>query len=218
MKIILEFDDLHPHPEVDCIHIIDELVKRCPHIILNFFTVPEFKGSPICWDTEWCDKIKGYIDSGNLCLGMHGHLHTPNEFKNISYKEAHTKIIKGEQRMLIGGLPFKKVWRSPHWGINRDTFQALIDLGYTHVYSHMDYQELNNKYKEEVKIAYYNFNLKDEWPNLETASPNDIIVCHGHTSSYPHLSCGNSIWEQKDKILKIAKLKDVEFLRINEWK
>ena len=104
-------------------------------------------------------------------------------------------------------IDFLKVFRGPQWGINEYTFEALIDLNFTHIYSHENYLELNNKFKDNIKIIYYNWNLKD---NFELK--NEIIIAHGHT----HNVCDNGIEETFDKIKNINKKYNINFLKANK--
>ena len=215
VKVILEYDDLHCHPEVDCLDFAESMIKKWPHIIINFFTTPNYKDQPIYSDPEWCDRLIGHIYNGNICLGLHGYTHAPLEFKNMTYESAYHTIIRAEQRMIVGLLPYVKVWRSPQWGINSQVFQALYDLNFTHVYSHVDYKPLNEYYENKLNIVYYNWNLKDEYnyEAFENPIKKDIVVIHGHT----HNVCGNGIEESFPRFENFMGRHEVEFARINEY-
>lgn len=214
LKVILEYDDLHCHPEVDCLDFAESMIRKWPNIIINFFTTPNYKDRPIYSDTEWCDRLIGHINNGNICLGLHGYTHAPLEFKHLSYEQAYHTVVKAEQKMIVGLLPFVKVWRSPQWGINAQVFQALCDLNYTHVYSHTDYRGLNDYYGDKTNVVYYNWNLKDEYPIFENPVKNNVIVIHGHT----HNVCGNGIEESYGRLKSFIQNNEVEFARVNEYR
>lgn len=215
IKVILEYDDLHPHPEVDCLDFADKIIKKYPKIIINFFTVSNYNNQAIYSDGEWCDRLKRHIDNGNICLCVHGYTHSPLEFKHLNYRDAYHRIVKAEQKFLTAQLPFKKVFRAPQWGINSEVMLALHDLNYTHVYSHTDYTDINNYYSNFFKIVYYNWNLKDDfqYDKLENPIQNDIVVIHGHT----HNVCENGIEESYARFENFMSRHSVEFARCDEY-
>lgn len=196
-KLILEFDDLHFLNPENCLFEIKDLVSKFPNIKLSFFTVPNLRGVPIYNSTMFCEAIKSYIDSNNLEILIHGHTHTMEEFKNVCYEEAIEKLKQSETILQEARIPYKKVFRGPHWGINKETIQALIDLGYTHIYNHESYRHLE---VPGIKFIYYNWNLKDPAPKDE------YIIAHGHT----HNVCSNGITEVKNKIEEFLSNNKVE--------
>lgn len=205
--LILEFDDLNPHPEVDCVHLLEEFVDKYPTIHLNMFTVGCYQNTLLFDHPDWCRRVKRLIDSGNMSLAVHGYFHTAEEFKKLTYDQANYRILTAENTFKAAGLPFLKVFRGPHWGINTDTFKALIERGYTHVYSHESYKELNNQFVDKIKVIYYNWNGKDELTN-----PADLCVGHFHT----HDVCGNGIRESFSRICKAVEGYDFEYLRVDQ--
>lgn len=216
MKIICEFDDIHPNEEVDCLDIAEQLLSANPSLTLNFFIPPNYRGDPVFNHKDWCIRLRTLVDSGRVCLGIHGYNHNM-EFKSISYQDAVTKILASEATLNTVGLSYVKVFRGPFWAICEATCEALCDLGYTHLYSHNDYFELNEKFKGKIKIPIYNWNLKDDHPKLESPLVTDICIAHGHTSKYSHLSCGNSIWDVFPKIEKLIEEHNPAFLRLDEY-
>lgn len=218
MKIILEFDDLNPNPQVDCLAVARELIEKYPNIVLNFFTVPVYEGIWLHYDIKWVEEVRKLIDSGNINLGVHGTYHSFLEYKNKTYVDAKLSLIESLHNFDRANLKVSKVFRGPYWAINEDCVKALIDLGYTHLYSHKEYTTLNEKYADKIKTVYYNWNLKDEWPKLENPLDSDIVVAHGHTSRHPHLSCQNGIWECYEKICAtLDSFDNVEYLRIDQY-
>ena len=159
-SIVLEYDDIHPlHPE-NCLKEIDEFVRLFPNIKLSFFCPPLLRGVPLYKDKDWCGSIRKHIESGNVCLARHGLTHEQEEFKNLDLNEAEFRLKVGDAAHDVARLPYVKVFRGPHWGINMESITALINQGYTHLYNHQDYKELGDKYKNEINvrmIIYNNF-------------------------------------------------------------
>lgn len=218
MKIILEWDDLNPNPNVDCLPIIDKLVGQFPKIVLNFFTVPIYGHTQLSYSIKWCDRIRTHIDNGNVVLGVHGTYHSFREYALYDYPHSAINLKHSHDKFNEAKLPFVKCFRGPYWGICEGSVEALIDMGYTHLYSHKEYTTLNEKYADRIKIVYYNWNMKDEWPKLENPLESDIVVAHGHTAQWPHLSCGNGIWECYDRLCSFIDSQDnIEFLRIDQY-
>jgi hypothetical protein len=214
--VCFEFDDLHPHSNVDCLTLAEDLCDKNKDLVLNFFVPTQYNGMPIFGDKEWCKRLQKLTESGQICLGVHGLFHTQLEFEQKSYVEAVDSIKLAESTFNVAGLPYAKVFRGPHWGINEATVTALIDLGYTHLYSHSHYDNINSLFDDQIKIIKYNFNFKDEWPHMENpAIKNNTVVCHGHTSIHKHLSCGNSIWDVYPKIEYLLS-ENYKCLRVDE--
>lgn len=215
MKLIFEFDDLHPTTEVDCLSTAEDLLDRNPSLVLNFFVPPRYRGQPLSLNKEWCDRLRYLVDSKRVSLGIHGLSHSFLEFKNISYEHARDTILASESILNSVDLSFASAFRGPYWGINEATCDALVDLGYTHLYSHKDYKELNDKYSDKLEIVYYSWNLKDEYGVFEN-EPGEIIVGHGHTSPYAHLNCGNGLGDVAKKIEAFLDKYQPECLRLDE--
>lgn len=218
-RIIFEFDDLNPHPEVNCLPTIEKLIARYPNIVLNFFTIPIYKGVSLASDPIWCNRIRQLIELGNVNLAVHSTYHTTEEFKFLDYNTAIDKLVLSQSVFDEANLSFTKVFKGSHWGICSKSIEAMINLDYTHLYSHVSYKELNDKYKDKIKIVYYNYNLKDTWPYLENKLlDKNVIVCHGHTSPYEHLSCGNGITQCYEKLCNIIECgENIEFLKVQDY-
>jgi hypothetical protein len=204
MNLILEFDDLNPKDEVNCLSSIDKLVSLFPNIKLTFFTSALYDRVALFSNKEWCFKIKKYIESDNIRLAVHGLYHTQEEFKNKSKDDALLSLIIAESVFNASKLPFIKVFRGPHWGINNNTYQSLIELEYKSVYTHETYIELANQYKD-IKSIIYNWNLKD---NFDPSIKDNVIIGHGHT----HNVCGNGIDESFDRIVNFINQYNPNFL------
>ena len=215
MRCVLEFDDLHPNPEVDCLSVAENLLDRNESLILNFFVPTCYKGQPLSLNKEWCNRLKYLVDSKRVSLGVHGHLHSTLEFKDISWRAATHSILASESILNFADISYLKAFRGPYWGINEATCDALVDLGYTHLYSHKDYKELNDKYSDKLKIVYYSWNLKDEYGVFEN-EPGEIIVGHGHTSPHAHLNCGNGLGDVAKKIETFLDKYKPECLRLDQ--
>jgi len=219
MKLLIDFDDLHPHSDVDCIEVIKKIFAIRQDVIINFFVPPNYNGMPIYENRNWCKEIQNYVKQGKISIGIHGHTHAPAEFADKSYQAAVSSIRASEAMFSAAGITHQKVFKGPEWAANGPTIEALIDMGYTHLYSHRDHFELNNKYADKITIVYYNFNFKDKWPKMENPRPvnSDTYVAHGHTSKTKTLNCENSIWDHYEKILNMSS-NNATFLKLNEYK
>lgn len=212
-KLILEFDDFHPNPEVNCLSEVKKLVADFPTVKLNMFTVAKYNGKPLSLYTEWCDEVRGLIESGNLILAIHGLTHRALEFKHLTKHQAKSDILEAESILKDANLPFVKVFRGPYWGINGASIEALVELEYTHLYSHRDYLDLTNQYADQIKVVIYNWNLKDSFGIFENETESDIIVGHGHTHSP---CCGNGI-QEANRNLRAGLSKNLETLGVDEY-
>ena len=204
-KIVIDYDDLHWKDPENCLSTIQEIVNNVPDIKLTFFTTSLHSNIPIKLQKTWCNKIRKFINNNNICLAIHGLRHEILQFKNISYNDALNKIQLAQKNFEQAELPFIKIFKGPHWGINENTYNRLIDLGYTHVYSHEQYKHLQNIFPK-IKTIYYNWNL------AESPLYNDIIVAHGHT----HDVCNNGILQTKNKLINFIKNNKLQFKFGNE--
>lgn len=205
--LILEYDDFHPNKEVNCLSTIQELVSLVPEIKLTMFTPSAYKLEPMFKEKDWTSAVRDLIKMGNLKLAVHGFRHTIEEFRHISYADAMNSLSNAEQGFHSAELPFLKVFRGPHWGINEATYMALLSRRYTHVYTHTDYALLAEKYDNAIRNVFYNWNLKDEAPE----SP-DVLIAHGHT----HSVCSNGIVETKERLLNFIKKNKPKFAFVDE--
>lgn len=206
MKLALEFDDFNPKPEVNCIDTIDKLVSRYPNIKLTFFTVALYERVPLFSNREWCKRVLKHIENNNVRLAVHGLYHTVEEFKNKSKNDALLSIVIAESVFKVSKLPFVKLFRGPHWGINENTYEALIELEYNAVFTHSDYSHLIQKFPC-IKSVIYNWNLKDV-----DCTARDSIIGHGHTQNV----CGNGIDESYERICNFIDTNKPQFAFANE--
>lgn len=203
--LILEYDDFHWKRPEDCLDTIYKFVEKFPQIKISLFTTPLHSRLGIFEAENWCNKVRELINQNNICLAVHGTYHHQEEFKHKSVGEAVINLKKSEHEFEISRLPFVKVFRGPHWGISQNTYDALKQLNYTHVYTHQDYKQLAES-NSDIKNIFYNWNLKDEAPN------EDFLIGHGHT----HNVCGNGIRETFDRVCKFIDSNDVEFKFVND--
>lgn len=203
--LILEYDDFHWKSPENCLDTIYKFVEKYPTIKLSMFTVARHSDLWLGKDKEWCAKVKDLISNGNLQLAIHGLYHHQEEFKHKTYNEAMTSLVLAESEFIEEDLPYVKVFRGPHWGINQETYNALVALNYTHVYTHPDYASLI-KYNQDIYNIIYNWNLKDEAPDDE------FLIGHGHT----HNVCGNGIEETFDRVCSFIDNNEVEFKFVSD--
>lgn len=202
--LILEYDDLHWKSPENCIDQINKFVEFYPNIKLSFFTPVLLNNLQLNLDDGWVQRIRELCYQGNIRIAIHGLYHTPEEFKHLNKVQAEGRLGLAESILQGLNIPFAKVFRGPHWGINPDSIDALNSCGYTHWYNHTDYQHLESKFNG--KVVYYNWNLKDEAPD------SDVLVAHGHT----HNVCQNGIQETFNKVCKFIDTNDVEFKFVDE--
>jgi hypothetical protein len=207
-KLILEFDDLNPNKSVDCLATIKDLVNAFPNIKMTFFTSALYERTALFSDKEWCSEIRNLIESNNIRLAVHGLYHTQEEFKYKTKDDALLCLNIAESVFKTSNLPFIKVFRGPHWGINDNTYESLIHLGYTHVYTHDDYIELSKRFSG-MKNVIYNWNLKDKFEDIRS----DFIIGHGHT----HNVCGNGINESYQRIVDFIEEYSPQFLFADDY-
>jgi len=205
MKVVFEFDDLHWKSPENCLFSIERLVSDIPNIKLSFFCTPLHSNLPLSWNPEWCDKIRSLIHSNNISLYVHGLTHCSCEFLNLSAEGAKERLSISHRAFNEANLPFHKVFRAPYWNINAETYDALEELQYSHIYSHEDYKNLS--YDRNIKTVFYNWNLKDE-----SCEENDLVIAHGHT----HDTCSNGIEEVRNRITNFCKEKNPEFIFAHE--
>ena len=204
--LILEYDDFHwKYPE-NCLETIKKFVQKFPNIKISLFTTVKHSGHKISINQAWCSEVRKLISSGNIALAVHGLYHTSEEFKFLSKSESLARLLDAENEFNQSNLPFVKVFRGPHWGINQNAYDALIELGYTHIYTHEDYKNLAQS-NTNIKNVIYNWNLKDESTN------DNLLVAHGHT----HDVCGNGIDQTLERVSKFIESNNVKFKFVNEY-
>lgn len=207
-KIILEYDDFHWKFPENCLDFLELIINKYPVLKISLFTTPIHSFLPLSQNNEWCKRVKKLIESNNIKLAVHGTYHNQEEFKNVSEEKAIDLLLKSEEEFKKSDLPFLKIFRGPHWGINQNTYNALKKLKYTHVYTHENYNNLTNENKD-IKNIIYNWNLKDEF---SINSQSDIIIAHGHTFD----TCSNGLEKTFDKIEKLMQYDLIEYHTIDE--
>ena len=213
-KLIFDFDDFHCTSPENCLKEIKELVSICPTIKILLFTSTRMKNIPIWSDGLWCTEVKSLIDSGNITLAVHGLMHTTLEFANITKQEALERLVTAENDFNRAGLPFSKIFKGPHWGINVETVEVLKSLGYNTIFDHWNTpKNVIEKIAEYgIQRIVYNIGFESELTKIEELiNINDgPWYLHGHT----HNVCGNGIQESMAKIKSIVSKDSVEFISI----
>jgi hypothetical protein len=205
--LILEYDDLHWKSPENCLDVIEKAVSRYPSIKMSFFCTPMHSYLPLSRNRKWCDAIRSFISSGNICLAVHGLFHSTEEFKDKSYAESRDTIGAAEREFGNAGLPFVKAFRCPQWTCNRTIYPALESLGYSHFYTHEMFKGFIPS-ESKIKSVIYNWNLKDE-----AAPEADVIVGHGHTWNV----CDNGIKQTFLTMERFLSEHPVEFKFVHEY-
>jgi predicted deacetylase len=201
MKILLDFDDLYSEHPYDCLDSIDYLVKAIPNIKILLFTIPNLGNRYISNKNSFIDKVKKYINSDNIKIGIHGNTHDVLEFKYLNYNEAISKLLDSHRILDNLQIDYERIFKGPHWGINSEVINALNALEYKCIFNHEDYMYLETT---DIKYIYYNWNLKDDFD--ESLLQSKFIIAHGHT----HNVCNNGIFEVRDKIIDTIKKYNLE--------
>ena len=203
--VILEYDDFHWKSPENCLSTINTFISKYPAIRISLFTPPIHSGLHLSDNPIWCDEVRKLIQSNNIRLAVHGTYHSQEEYKYKSVEDVINSIKKSEEEFKDSNLPYIKVFRGPHWGINENTYSALESVGYTHIYTHQDYINLIDKFK--IKSIIYNWNLKDDAP-----TNSNILIGHGHT----HNVCQNGISETFNRVSNVIDMYNPQFKFVNE--
>lgn len=81
---------------------------------------------------DWCRQLADALPA-NVCIGLHGHEHyarsnleTPwVEFGELSLVEAHQRLSQMLAEFEAVGLPYRRIFRPPGWGLSRASEEAL---------------------------------------------------------------------------------------------
>lgn len=203
-NLVLEYDDFHWLNPENCIETIRRFKKLVPNIKLTMFTVPYLRSKALFENKEWCYEVRELVSSGTLEIARHGYLHSPLEYEYCDYDYAIKSLILGDQILNHSGIQFVKVFRGPYWGLNSYTVSALNDLGYTHLYNHIDHSEIGHNFNG--KVVFYNWNLGKAPPDF------NLSIGHGHT----HNVCGNGIEETFDNVIDFINTNEPNFLFSSE--
>ncbi len=144
MKINISIDDVSPHPR-SSVGVLDrcyQLISKFPNIKFTLFipmhyTRKDNKSYPISEYPNFCETIRK-LSKDNFEIGYHGYYHgiigksNNDEFKDISYEDAKTKIQLMEDEIGKAKLTnnFKKIFRPPAWRMSPEGFRALNDCGF----------------------------------------------------------------------------------------
>lgn len=204
--LILEYDDFHYKYPENCLNFLEKIFYQFPTLKISLFTTPLHSYLPISENKDWCKRVRKLIDSNQIKLAVHGTFHNQEEFKYLSENQAINLLLESERQFKKSELPFVKVFRGPHWGINQDTYNALKKLGYTHVYTHENYSDLVSRNKN-IKNIIYNWNLKEDAP-----INSEIIVAHGHTFD----TCSNGIQETFNRVENFIFQNNILYKTVDE--
>jgi len=211
-KIALDYDDLTDCGTENCIDQLELMANEYPDIKINLFTIPAHNARAIC-DTEWVKRIRSLIDRNNISICLHGLWHSHLEFEDITKDMALFRLKKAVGVLNTHEIPYRKVFKGPNWGINPNTYWALNELGFTHVFNHEDHKMVEDMSPEtennggKIRTVYYNWNLKDEPPNLPQ------LIVHGHT----HDVCSNGIVQTYNRLKTWIQTQDkIEWLFADE--
>ena len=192
-----DFDDFSP--KNTNLGLLEQLKEHYPNFKATLFLVPweaRFGSPTIITEPKYkpfCDALIKAQDW--LEVALHGLTHVPEEFKNVTYEEARKRILVGEKMLINRGVPYAKMFKAPFWQLSERGKQAAEDLGFTVMEDH-----------------YYNWNLKDELPQLALKKEDkDWVVAHGHIQD----TTGNGLEETMFKIMRLPT--DTQFNFLSEY-
>lgn len=194
-RFSIDFDDFSPFNHR--FDLLEQLLLKYPKMKVTMFMVPwDVRFHQQAYETTitnpknevWCQAVKQAIDDGWLELGLHGLTHIPGEFDKMTYQTAKNKIMAGQKMCEFRHLPLTKLFKAPQWLISDEARKAVTDLGLV-----------------VVDDGYYNWNLKDEMPDLE-----GDIIAHGHVQNGD--GCDNGIEESFFRINQIPQDAKWQFL------
>lgn len=176
--LVLDFDDLElGKPGLE---MVLKVKDHYPGLKVTFFMTPAAENllngniKPAQY-REWVEHLKQY-DWIEVC--PHGFAHMGHEmkwYKNnrgnvkmVDYQVANEIIDASEHTFNDLGLPFKKIWKSPHWETSPDAYKALWDRGYVVAV------DPNQDIPLGGPIYLYNWSINEEIPDV------DFIKGHGH--------------------------------------
>ena len=204
IKLVLEYDDFHWDKPENCLDIIERFVSVVPNIKLTMFTVPNLRGNLLFQNPEWCKRVAELCNQGVLEISRHGWTHAPLEYEHCNFDYAMNSLLLGDKVLDSAGIPYARVFRGPYWGLNHETVRALNELGYTHLYNHIDHSSIGHDFRN--KVVFYNWNLGLEPPEFK------LLIGHGHT----HNVCGNGIEETFERVINFIDINSPEFLFSSE--
>lgn len=198
MKVIVDFDDFSPlHNRFD---LLEELREHYPDFKVTMFTVPweiRYKNPAPITDEKHAGWVSAVKASKWIEIAVHGLTHFPLEFAELTYDEAHKRIVVAEKMFINRGIEFVKLFKAPYWALSDEAKQAAQDLGYTVAENH-----------------YYNWNLADECPFTPEQILNDdgYLVAHGHVTKE---GCDNYIEDAMPKLMKLPP--GTQFITLSEF-
>jgi hypothetical protein len=191
MKIVIELDDFSP--KNSNLGLLEDLKDHYKDFKITLFTTP--------WEIRWGEatpitgeKFQPFVEAvkkaeGWIEIALHGLTHVPGEFRDITYDEARKRIIVTEKMFINRGIKYAKIFKAPHWELSLAGERAAMELGF-----------------RVVKDGYYNWNLKDEMPEIK-----GTIIAHGHIQN----TMGNGLEEVMPKLLKIPP--GTKFMWLSEY-
>jgi len=184
-----------------------KLKEHYPNLKFTFFMTPipnillSGQSTPDKYK-EWAEHLKK--DWIEIC--PHGLTHQGQEFlyrltqknkpKLLDYKTAKIYIEAGEGTFAQLDLPYKKIWKSPHWATSPEAYDAIKDKGYE-IACDPNQPHPDNAY-------LYN------WSYDQPISYRPVVKGHGHL----HGSSPNTIRRCIKNLLEIPT--DAEFKFVSE--
>lgn len=133
-------------------------------------------------------------------IAVHGTIHIKGEYF-CNEKRAKLLLKAAENVLEKAGLNYVKIFKPPYWQLSQGALDALYEKGYVVALNTEHPPKL--QIPKDMKIYWFNHNLKDPIPNKE------VLRIHGHIYEY-----NNALTERLDVICSLPT--DVEWKFVSE--
>lgn len=204
MQLVIDVDDLSPSKPG--LELLMRLKQHYPALKVTCFTpamdqAVAQKKMPEDKLLEWA-KIVSSLDW--IEIAPHGFLHFEHEME-LTYKQTRDVIVACEEVFKKIGLPFVKIWKSPHWQTSKEAYQALRDAGYVVAV------DKNQPIPQIPGLKMYVYDKSLEQPLTKEDMEQEVIKWHGHIGGTFY----NDISWCVDAVTTAPT--DAEFLTISEY-
>ena len=171
MKINISIDDISSRPKSDtsCLENCFWLIKKYPDIKFTLFVVSAYQrfldgdDIPYFINDKKTKDILCSLPSKNFEIGLHGLSHgqihprinNNNEFQDIDYVTALSRMVTSEWMLQNSKIPYKRIFRPSAYRMSPPAFAAANTLGYSLCLNKADYlkkvyQNCDNEYPGKV--------------------------------------------------------------------
>ena len=230
LKINISIDDVSSRPGSDtsCLKNCWWLIEKYPDIKFTLFVVAAYQrfkdgdtNPSFITDPETSSILRS-LPSHNFEIGLHGLSHgqiypkisNNDEFQDIDYVSALSRMITAEWMMQQVKIPYKKIFRPSAYRMSPPSFMAAQNLGYSLCLKKADY--LNEVYRGCDKDYSQNVIYMDISPGHDefvAGKENLEIVYHALEEDRSYFSKKKA--EELDEFLQTVE-EDIKFCFIEE--